>query len=50
MDTSILTGAINAAGQQAAAGTLFAAIGAVVLLTLAWMAASLAAGKARTVR
>ena len=50
MDTNFLTGALNAAGQQAAAGAVVAAMGAVALLTLAWIAASLAAGKARLSR
>ena len=50
MDTSIITGALNAAGQQAATWAMVVATGAVILLTAAWIAASLAAGKVRASR
>lgn len=50
MNTNFLTGALSAALQHSAAWAVAAALGAVVLLTLAWASASLAAGKARRSR
>ena len=51
MDMNFLPNTVGAACQQAAGKTVFVALAAVVVLTLAWAVASIAsAGKTRAAR